>query len=59
MFFVTKVLCVQFGTLTWILDVFAFISESHFHMVAHRIGVALLNVLGVVRAAPQARPKAT
>ena len=33
-FFVRKVLCMQFGTLTWILDVFAFISEWHFNMVA-------------------------
>ena len=29
--FVRKVLCMQFGTLTWIRDVFAFISAWHFH----------------------------
>ena len=34
MFFVRKVLCMQFGTLTWILDAFAFISAWHFNMVA-------------------------
>ena len=34
MLFVRNVLCMQFGTLTWILDVFAFISEWHFNMVA-------------------------
>ena len=33
-FFVRKVLCMQFGTLTWIIDVFAVISEWHFNMVA-------------------------
>ena len=33
-FFVRKVLCMQFGTLTWILDVLAFISEWHFNIVA-------------------------
>ena len=33
-FVVRKVLCMQFGTLTWILDVFAFISAWHFNMVA-------------------------
>ena len=32
--FVRKVLCMQFGSLTWILDVFAFISAWHFNMVA-------------------------
>ena len=31
---VRMVLCMQFGTLTWILDVFAFISAWHFNMVA-------------------------
>ena len=34
MFFVRKVLCMQFGTLTWIIDVFSFISAWHFNMVA-------------------------
>ena len=34
MFFARKVLCMQFVTLTCILDVFAFISEWHFNMVA-------------------------
>ena len=34
MFVVRKVLCMQFGTLTWIIDVFAVISECHFNMVA-------------------------
>ena len=33
-FFVRKVLCMQFDTLTWILDVFAFISAWYFNMVA-------------------------
>ena len=33
-FFVRKVLCMQFGTLTWIIDVFSFISAWHFNMVA-------------------------
>ena len=32
-FFVRKVLCMQFGTLTWILHVLAFISAWHFNMV--------------------------
>ena len=34
MFVVSKVLCMQFGTLTWIIDAFAVISEWHFNMVA-------------------------
>ena len=34
MFFVRKVSCIQFGTLTWTLDAFAFISAWHFNMVA-------------------------
>ena len=34
MFVVRKVLCMQFGTLTWTLDVFSFISAWHVHMVA-------------------------
>ena len=35
MFVVRKILCMQFGTLTWILDAFAFIfAASHFNMVA-------------------------
>ena len=34
MFFVSKVFCMQFGTLTRIIDAFAFISAWHFHMVA-------------------------
>ena len=33
-FSVRKVLCMQLGTLTWILDVLAFISAWHFNMVA-------------------------
>ena len=33
-FFVRKVLCRQFGTLTWILDALAFISAWYFGMVA-------------------------
>ena len=32
--FVTKVLCMQCGTLAWILDVYAFISAWDFDMVA-------------------------
>ena len=32
--FARNMLRAQFGTLTWILDVFGFISELHFHMVA-------------------------
>ena len=58
-FLVRKVLCMQFGTLTWILDVFAFISAWHFNMVAASHCNCFLNVLGVVKAAPQARPKTT
>ena len=34
MFVVSKVLCMQFGTLTWITDAFAVISEWHFNMAA-------------------------
>ena len=34
MFCVRKVLCMQFGILTWIIDVFSFISAWHFNMVA-------------------------
>ena len=33
-FVVSKVLCMQFDTLTWTLDVFSFISAWHFSMVA-------------------------
>ena len=33
-FLVRKVLCMQFGTLTWTLDALAFISAWHFNMVA-------------------------
>ena len=32
--FVRKVLCMQFGTLTWIIDMFSFIVACHFNMVA-------------------------
>ena len=32
--YVKKVLCVQFGTLTWFIDAFALISAWHFNMVA-------------------------
>ena len=34
MFFVRKVLCMQFGTLTRIIDMFSFIAACHFNMVA-------------------------
>ena len=34
MCFVMKVLCMRFGTLTWILDVIAFISSWHANMLA-------------------------
>ena len=33
-FVIRKVLCTQFATLTWILDVFAFISARYFEMAA-------------------------
>ena len=33
-FVIRKVLCMQFGTLTWVLDVFAFISAWHFNTAA-------------------------
>ena len=33
-FLVRKALCMQFGTLTWTLAVFSFISAWHFNMVA-------------------------
>ena len=55
---VRKVLCTQFVTLTWILDVF-----QNFGFILtwlqRRIAVAFLIVLDVVKAAPQARPKTT
>ena len=34
MFSERKVLCMQFGSLTWIIDLFAFISAWYFNMVA-------------------------
>ena len=58
-FLIRKVLCMQFGTLTWTLEVFSFISAWHFNMVAASHCSCFLNVLDVVKAAPQARPKTT
>ena len=34
MFFVMKVLCMQFGSLTWIIDMFSSFAACHFNMVA-------------------------
>ena len=34
MFFVRKVLCMQFGTLIWIIDMCSFIAACHVYMVA-------------------------
>ena len=54
-FLVRKALCMQFGTLTWTLAAFSFIST----WLQRHIAIAFLNVLNVVKAAPQARPKTT
>ena len=59
--FLRKVLCMQFGTLTWILFLMCLLSFQHgiLTWLQRRIAVAFLNVLDVVKAAPQARPKTT
>ncbi len=59
LFFVRKVLCMQFCTLTWIFDALAFIPAWCLTWLQHRIANVFLNVLDVVKAAPQARPKTT
>ncbi len=43
----------------WVLDVFSFLTALHFNMVAASNAAAFLNVLDVVKAAPQAQPKTT
>ena len=62
MFFVVRmVLCMQFGTLTWILFLMCFLSFEHCvsTWLQRHIEIVFLNVLNVVKAAPQARPKTT
>ena len=48
----------QFGTLTWMIDLLSF-QHGILTWLQRRIAVAVLNVLDVVKAAPQARPKTT
>jgi len=60
-FVVRMVLCMQFGTLTWILFLMCLFSFQHgiLTWLHRRIANASLNMLDVVKAAPQARPKTT
>ena len=58
-FFVRKVLCMQFGTLAGFVMRLLSFQNSILTWLQRRIAVAFLNVLGVVKAAPQARPKTT
>ena len=46
MFFVRKVLCMQFGTLIWIIDMCSFIAACHFYMVAASLCICFAQCVG-------------
>ena len=53
------ILCMQFGTLFGFLMCLLSFQNGILTWLQRRIAVAFLNVLDVVKAAPQARPKTT